>query len=310
MQTLVVHSNDSVKFTTIPATCTQSPVNLLILSLTKQVFLWPRVQENIFYPALAGTGNHMIVYNYKSHSGCESVLTRTVNVPRIYSNVTFNPIGEVCQNSSAISLNNFINVSGGNFSGPGVENNMFNPSIAKGGSHQITYTIGNESCQVQTTEMITVISVPEIVFDDLPDLCFDEVIRLDNYVSHQGVFSGRGVEDNIFDPSQAGQGVHKITFSYNENGCSVSITKTIKVLSLNNPNIEFFKVDEMCVNASSIDLSMYTNAKGNFSGPGVQGNIFNPHTAGAGTHELVLNVGQGSCLRQYRQYLLFMTQLH
>ena len=304
VQTLVVHSNDSVKFTTIPATCTQSPVNLFDFVTHKTgSFSGPGVQENIFYPALAGTGNHMIVYNYKSHSGCESVLTRTVNVPRIYSNVTFNPIGEVCQNSSAISLSSFVNVSGGNFSGPGVENNMFNPSIAKGGSHQITYTIGNESCQVQTTEMITVISVPEIVFDDLPDLCFDEVIRLDNYVSHQGVFSGRGVEDNIFDPSQAGQGVHKITFSYNENGCSVSITKTINVLSLNNPNIEFFKVDEMCVNASSIDLSMYTNAKGNFSGPGVQGNIFNPLIAGAGTHELVLNVGQGSCLRQYRQYV-------
>lgn len=304
IQTLVVHSNEDVTFSQIPSSCTQSPVKLFdYVSHKTGSFQGPGVRDNVFYPAEAGTGNHLIVYNYKSYSGCQSVLTCTVNVPRIYSAVYFNPIGELCQNSASIPLSGFVNVAGGNFSGVGVENNMFTPSVAKGGSHQITYTIGDDNCKVQTTEMITVIAVPDIVFDALPDVCFNETLPLDGYVSHKGSFIGRGVENGVFDPSVAGQGEHKITFNYSGNGCMASVTKTINVLSLNDPIVEFFRLPQMCVTASSVDLSMYTNAKGNFSGPGVTGNILNPSLAGAGTHELILSVGQGSCQRQARQYV-------
>jgi hypothetical protein len=44
-----------------------------------------------------------------------------------------------------------------------------------------------------------------------------------------GTFSGPGVSGNSFNPAAAGVGTHTITYTHNVDGCSVTISKTIKV---------------------------------------------------------------------------------
>ena len=59
-------------------------------------------------------------------------------------NIIIEPIGTVCQNDDPINLN--VNISGGEFTGPGISGNTFNPQIAGEGTHEIIYTITSGSC--------------------------------------------------------------------------------------------------------------------------------------------------------------------
>lgn len=48
-----------------------------------------------------------------------------------------------------------------------------------------------------------------------------------------GVFSGKGVSNNIFSPAIAGVGIHKIIYSFNESICYTQVEKNIKVSRCN-----------------------------------------------------------------------------
>jgi hypothetical protein len=303
-QTIVVHSNDSVVFASLPSSCTNKLVNLEdYVSHKGGTFNGPGVENGQFDPLKAGSGDHLIVYEYKSHSGCESTLTKTIHVPKIYPSVTFSEVSELCENSGSINLAEYVNVSGGAFSGQGIEDNSFSPSLAGPGTHTIEYVLGNEECSVRATQTITVIGVPEIEFNELPSICFNELLRLSDYISHPGDFSGTGVTGQFFNPFEAGVGTHQITYYYMQNGCEMQIKKSVEVLSLNSPMVEFSAIEAQCVNSPAIDLSLYTSANGAFSGPGVEGNLFYPDKASSGTHEIVLSVGNNSCERSYHQFI-------
>jgi hypothetical protein len=121
---------------------------------------------------------------------------------------------------------------GGIYAGPGVENGIFNPSVAGAGAHEITYsyTFPNDVTGV-CSFFITVNELPVVTCPDSFIICEDEApFTLTGGTPLGGVYSGPGVENGIFDPSVAGLGDHVITYTYvDDNTCINSCEYTITV---------------------------------------------------------------------------------
>jgi len=65
----------------------------------------------------------------------------TMNIVSSYAQCTFLGLNaNYCTNSAASTLSPGVNVTGGTFSGPGVLNNVFSPSVAGPGTHTINYS--------------------------------------------------------------------------------------------------------------------------------------------------------------------------
>ncbi|GIV34153.1 MAG: hypothetical protein KatS3mg031_1688 [Chitinophagales bacterium] len=98
-----------------------------------------------------------------------------------------------------------------------------------------------------------------------------------------GTFTGPVVSGNVFDPQNAGVGVHQIIYSYaTPIGCGRSDTATVTVLQP--PAVSFTGLNpDYCITQPGSALTGLP-AGGTFSGPGVGGNTFVPFLAGVGTH--------------------------
>ncbi len=67
------------------------------------------------------------------------------------------------------------------------------------------------------------------------------------------------------------------------NGCTD--TESVTVIVNNLPTVELeLEIDTFCINETTIELIGGTPLGGAYSGLGIMGNIFNPSTAGVGTH--------------------------
>jgi hypothetical protein len=105
---------------------------------------------------------------------------------------------------------------GGVFSGLGVSENIFSPSVAGAGSHNLNYTVILESgCSTTKSAPFKVIQSPIISgLASLYCLNGEEAVTIQNNLVG-GILSGPGIVDNTFDPSIAGEGIHNITVTEN-----------------------------------------------------------------------------------------------
>ncbi|MBP7849977.1 MAG: T9SS type A sorting domain-containing protein [Lentimicrobiaceae bacterium] len=95
------------------------------------------VSGSTFNPALAGVGTHAIRYTYTDPSICIDTCTFYVTVyglPVVNCPASFN----VCASDAAFALT-AATPAGGTYSGTGVSGGMFDPAVAGGGTHVITY---------------------------------------------------------------------------------------------------------------------------------------------------------------------------
>jgi gliding motility-associated-like protein len=125
----------------------------------------------------------------QTEDGCSEPieLERTVIEGETANAGTFDNIEDVCSNDDTIDLTSLTNndtdaTQGGTFSGDGVSNNIFDPSLVEPGNITITYTVdesidcveGNED----TTFLIEVIQGPDAGNDIEDSICLSEVIAI------------------------------------------------------------------------------------------------------------------------------------
>jgi len=80
--------------------------------------------------------------------------------------------------------------------------------------------------------------------------------------------------NNVFNPALAGPGTHCVTFTLQTN-CQSSVTECIEVLP--SPNISTSPIPPICNQGGLVDLYAYVSPTGGvFSGPGINGNFFDP----------------------------------
>ena len=195
------------------------------------------VRGNIFDPAVSGYGNHNVTYTITDKNGCTDSdnITITVALP----DATIDPISRLCVNSPPVTLT--AHDLGGNWSGPGVNGNTFNPAIAGVGTHIISYNIANPDCKDTDTAIVTVVPFPVVKIDDVGTLFINGPSVMLNATPSGGIFSGTGLSGNTFNPSNAGLGTHIIRYETIPDiyGCLGSDTIHIKVIMPPPPIADF-----------------------------------------------------------------------
>jgi len=189
-----------------------------------------------------------------------------------------------CSNANNISL--IGSPSGGSFTGPGITNNIFNPSTATIGLNEIVYSYtNNNGCVGRDTNSTTIYAAPDIQFSGIQNAyCTNESgFTLSNKVSPQGgSFTVNEIGATTFNPISLGVGTYKIKYDItNSSGCSSidSITTYINPT----PTASFSGLQSSyCENSDTANLSATPNG-GTFIGSGMTSNIFDPSTSGVGT---------------------------
>lgn len=239
----------------------------------------PGVTGNIFDPALAGAGNHVITYTIVDKNGCtdydETIIT--VATP----DATITPVDTLCNDDPPVTLT--AHDMGGVWSGPGVVGNTFNPMIAGIGDHLIRYTITNADCRDTDSTIITVMPNPVITIDHPGTMFVTAPPVTLNASPEGGIWSGPGVTGNIFDPGKAGIGTHVLHYETIPDrwGCMSEDTIHIRVTMLPPPTADF-KPDTVGCSPLTVQFenkSLYGETYTWYFGDGIYSNEKNPvHT--------------------------------
>ncbi|WP_161888708.1 Ig-like domain-containing protein [Pontibacter russatus] len=202
-----------------------------------------------FNPAAAAVGNHTIVYTYQDDNNCSASATQTIEVKAVPT-VTLGTFADVCVGAETVTLSGGLPV-GGTYSGTGVSNGQFNPATASVGTHTITYTYEANGCTNTATSTIKVTPVPTATLAAFSNVCVNAAaFTLTGGSPAGGTYSGTGVSNGQFNPATAGAGTHTITYTYGENGCTVSTTGTITVNPLPTASISFDGSTTLCQGSS------------------------------------------------------------
>ncbi|WP_394747422.1 hypothetical protein [Spongiimicrobium salis] len=181
-------------------------------------------------------------------AGCPASASIVVGEPAL-PNVSLTAFANVSETDPVFALSGGSPV-GGNYSGTGVNNNMFDPSIGPG-TYTITYTYtdGTTQCTNTATQNIVVIADSCTTLPEVSFAAFDREISeietplvLDKGFPEGGVYSGPGVVDNRFDPSVTGPGTFTLTYEFTDSttNCSNTATQLITVIENTNEGVFIF----------------------------------------------------------------------
>ncbi|MBK8845813.1 MAG: gliding motility-associated C-terminal domain-containing protein [Bacteroidetes bacterium] len=208
------------------------------------------ISTNIFSPAGAGVGNHMLIYTYSDNNGCssaDSALMTVFDSPQFQ--ITTPPA--VCANHSSFVLN-LVTPGGGAYTGTGTSNNIFNPSQAVG-SNTITYNYTDTNgCSNDTSFTQIVHALPLVTLASFNSVCANATpLQLAGGLPLGGNYNGNGVSSNTFFPMQVSAGYNTIVYSYTDtNGCVASDSSTIKVLQVK--SLTAIAADTICTGMQTV----------------------------------------------------------
>ena len=242
------------------------------------------VTGNIFDPSIAGPGNHTIRYDVTNADGCSD---RDETVITVYPvpDATILSEGIVCSTDPPITLT--ARDPGGVWSGTGVATGVFFPAVANTGNHVISYSITDANGCTDSDDAILTVATPDATITPVDTLCEDSPpVTL---MAHDmgGIWSGPGVVGNQFFPAMAGAGDHLIRYNIVNTDCRDEDSTVITVMPL--PKIIIEDPGPVFINGSPVMLTAYPTG-GIWSGTAMSGNVFDPASAGLGTHTLTYSM--------------------
>jgi len=103
-------------------------------------------------------------------------------------------------------------------------------NVITSGDYSVTVTDAN-GCTATDSKMVNFTALPDVTLNNFAPVCANQAeVILTGGSPANGTWSGTAVTGNTFKPSEAGAGVHQITYTYTDpNGCSNSATKPITV---------------------------------------------------------------------------------
>ncbi|TAH41787.1 MAG: T9SS type A sorting domain-containing protein [Bacteroidetes bacterium] len=280
---LQVMAQPTVNLSALSDICSNSvPITLSGGSPAGGVYSGSGVSSGQFNPGATGPGVFPITYTYTVSSTCSASAQKNINVkaaPIVYQN-TFTP---VCVNSSLVILQGGSPV-GGVYSGTGVNNGRFDPSIGIG-NFNIVYTVYDvNGCAGTASQIMSVKALPVVALNFFAPICSNaSPLILNGGTPAGGSYSGTGVSSGNFDPS-VGAGTYLINYSYTDAfGCSGMASNPIQVNPA--PVVQLNPFTPACSNASPVTLQGGTPSGGLYSGTGVSNGTFDP-AVGAGNYTI------------------------
>ena len=157
----------------------------------------------------------------------------------------------------------------------------------------------NDDCGSGTatsTLSITIYPAPVVSLDPYTPICIDEPpFALFGGSPAGGTYTINSIPVTTFDPAIYGTGSHEVYYTYTDGGtgCTADAHKPLVVNPL--PAVTLPQLPGICINEAPVILSGGTPANGIYSGPGVSNDsIFDPETAGFGTHTITYTFTDGS----------------
>lgn len=301
-KTVTVVDNPAILFNTIPTVCNNKTIDLTnYVYPSGGSFTGIGVTGTTFDPSIAGVGETFVNYHITSTNGCYSTIQQKVTVNALIPSVIeFSDPGTLCKQGKEVYLRDLVNTEYGTFSGIGVTGDYFYPNNAQIGNNTVQFKIVQGVCSAEKVRTILVKDEGEIIFSEIPSVCYKNSIDLSNYVYPKGgVFKGNGVSGSVFNPELAGIGSHKILYEIMaESGCISFLERNIEVKNLFDApeNISVNLIKDICLNSPAIDLRQFVSPSGGyFSGTGIVGNLFDPSIAGVGVHQIYYTIGQVDC---------------
>ncbi len=260
---VTVNALPEVSAGTYGPVCVDAPDITLAGSPEGGVWSGTGVNDNLFDPSV---GTQTLTYTFTDANSCANSAQTTITVNPL-PEVSAGTYGPVCVDAPDITLAG--SPEGGVWSGTGVNGNLFDPSV---GTQTLTYTYTDaNSCANSAQTTITVNPLPEVSAGTYGPVCVDAPDITLAGSPEGGVWSGTGVNGNLFDPSV---GTQTLTYTYTDaNSCANSAQTTITVNPL--PEVLAGTYGSVCVDAPDITLAGSPEG-GVWSGTGVNGNLFDP----------------------------------
>jgi len=277
---VIVEIFASPSVTILPVTPLCSNSNSVNLTATPVggTFSGTGVSSNVFNPTVSGAGNWTVTYTYTNANNCTGTNTTSITVNAVPSPIFASLPTQVCASGNAVTLN--ATPTGGTFSGTGVSGSSFNPAQATTGVNVISYSVTQNGCTGTNTASITVVANPTVSIVPVNQLCSNDGPVTLSATPTGGNFTGNGVSGDQFTPSQAGNTI--ITYVFTDgNGCSGGSSITVTVAEA--PVVTLGALNAICLQNGSVTLTGGLPNGGDYSGPGISNNTFDPTVTGVGS---------------------------
>lgn len=192
------------------------------------------VTDGIFYPSSVDRGTYEITYEYENSNGCVAEQKRVVVVQGEVFVSTDDHIS-ICKNFGDVDLSTHGFPEGGVWSGAFVTLGKFNSTAASVGQYEAIYTLDlGLGCVNSDTLLIDVTNSNISSFGTDTLLCVNSSELGLNFSDELegGRWSGPGVINDVFYPSEAGPGTWELTYSNDALECDVAGTRTIRVIDV------------------------------------------------------------------------------
>ncbi|MBL7775512.1 MAG: SprB repeat-containing protein, partial [Saprospiraceae bacterium] len=253
------------------------------------------------------SGNYLQTYTVSvtitDANGCTSSCSKISDIflQTPPANITVNP-NPVCQGAILDLSITAAASSTVSWSGEGITNPSGNPSTTaiptSSGPHvySVMVTTNPWGCTNTGTVNVTVNPLPAApTCPSASSTCLaTPAYALSGGSPGGGTYSGPGVSAGMFNPATAGTGTHAITYTITDgngctNSCSFNITVHPPPAAPSCPSNS-----STCLTTPAYALSGGSPGGGTYSGPGVSAGMFNPATAGAGTHTITYTAADGN----------------
>jgi len=183
----------------------------------------------------SAAGEFVVALTVKTEFGCENTITHSIKVNPLPAVTITNDITKVCKNGNPIVL--LGSPSGGIFSGSGVSDSTFNPSLADtAGSYQIIYTFTDSlGCANSASTIMQVLPLPQITVTSDTMICQNDSLQLNaNGGNHFLWNPSEGLSnDTIANPIAFPQSTTKYFVTVTDsNVCSSTDSVLISIFSL------------------------------------------------------------------------------
>ncbi|MDA9666464.1 T9SS type A sorting domain-containing protein [bacterium] len=274
-QTITVNPLPTLSFGSIPELCVNDSLVLNFMSPTGGNYSGNNISNGIFYSSNTNIGINNFNYTYTDSNSCTNNENISLLVNDLTSiNLSISLINEFCFNDSISVLNNYLPI-GGTYSGNGISNNLFNPSLAGIGQQLVNYEfIDSNGCLSNILDTFIINTLPVVNLSSI-EICENSpIVALNNGLPTGGTFSGIGISNGSFNPININPGNSTLIYLITDsNNCSNSDTSFIKINP--NPIVSLNLIDNLCRNDGLITLSGGQPLGGNYSSSGVSGNILN-----------------------------------
>ncbi|MFM1998408.1 MAG: hypothetical protein RL204_355 [Bacteroidota bacterium] len=223
-----------------------------------------------------------------SASGCQNTASTTITVEE-------NPVVEITASATTVCSGNPITLSvaeGLNYAWSNGENSA---SITVTPSSSSTYSVtatNSAGCSATASVELEILATPTLAFTVSDDaICNGESTTITASGADNFEWNIGNTEASItVQPTLTT--VYTVTGT-NDNGCQAISSQEILVQQI--PEIAFIEpITTFCLNSPEYTIEVLP-ANGVFSGPGMNGNTFNPAAAGVGTHSIQYYYSNGEC---------------